>query len=166
MSMINVIKNKEFQRGFTLVEVIIFIVVAGIALVGILLVSQISVKSSADPMVHKQAMALADSILEEVLQKEYCDPDSANLTVTPHACAARTAADQEATRDTLDDVDDFNGKDKTLFTDWPTSLAAYNVAITVTPTTLGTNTIPVKQISVQITGGGETFTATGYRANY
>lgn len=160
------IKKQRFERGFTLVEVIIFIVVVGIALVGILLVSQISTKSSADPMLHKQAMALADAILEEILQKEYCDPTSADLLAKPHTCATRTAADQETTRDELDDVDDFNGKDKTLFTDWPISLASYSVAITVTPTTLGSNAIPVKQITVSVTGSGQTLTAMGYRANY
>lgn len=154
------------QRGFTLVEVIIFIVVVGIGLAGILLVSQISVKSSADPMVRKQAMALADSILEEILQKEYCDPNSADLIATPHTCAARTAADQEALRDNYDDVDDFNGKDKTIFTDWPSALSTYTVAITVTPTTLGTNTMPVKQVNVSVSGGGNTITVIGYRGNF
>ncbi len=154
------------ERGFTLVEVIIFIVVVSAALAGILLVSQVSTKSSADPILHKQAAALADAILEEILQKEYCDPNSATLTATPHVCATRTAADQEANRDEFDDVDDFNGKDKTLFTDWPAFLSDYSVAIVIVPTTLGSNALPAKQITVRITGGGETITAIGYRSNY
>ena len=58
--------NSPLQRGFTLIEVIIFIVVVGAGLAGILAVSTNSVKASADPMVRKQAMALADSILEEI----------------------------------------------------------------------------------------------------
>ena len=88
--------NKLRHRGFTLIELIIFIVVVGGGLAGILTVSNNVVKSSADPMVRKQSMALADSILEEILQKEYSDPDGVQ--------------GNETTRETMDDVDDYNGK--------------------------------------------------------
>ena len=47
------------HRGFTLVELLIFIVVVGAGLAGILSVMDTSVKSSADPMVRKQAIAIA-----------------------------------------------------------------------------------------------------------
>ena len=59
------------QRGFTLIELIIFIVIVGVAMAGILSVFNTSVKSSADPMVRKQTIAIAESLLEEILQKEY-----------------------------------------------------------------------------------------------
>ena len=49
------------QRGFTLVELIIFIVVVGAGLAGILSVSNQVVRSSADPMLTKQSVALAES---------------------------------------------------------------------------------------------------------
>lgn len=138
------------QRGFTLIEVIIFIVVVGAGLAGILAVSTTSVKSSADPMVRKQAMALADSILEEILQKEYVDPDGVS---------------GETTRATMDDVDDYNGKTKALFTDWPTSLSTYTVAIVVdAPANI--SGIPHKRVNVTVSGGGHDIAMTGYRSNY
>jgi MSHA pilin protein MshD len=137
------------QHGFTLIEVIIFIVVVGAGLAGILSVSTNVVKSSADPMVRKQAMALADSILEETLQKAYQDPDGAS---------------GETTRATMDDVDDYNGKDQTLFVDWPSTLSTYTVAIAVAPTTLGA--IAAKKVTVTVTGGSNQVVITGYRTNY
>ncbi len=144
--------NSRQHRGFTLIEVIIFIVVVGAGLAGILAVSTNVAKSNADPMVRKQAMALADSILEEILQKEYADPDGVS---------------GETTRDTMDDVDDYNGKDKTLFSDWPSTLGTYAVAIVVTPTTLGSAPgIAAKQVTVTVTGGSNVVALTGYRANY
>lgn len=143
--------SKRQHQGFTLIEVIIFIVVVGAGLAGILAVSNNAVKSSADPMVRKQAMALADSILEEILQKEYQDPDGLPNVV-------------ESGRDTYDDVDDYNGKTQAIFADWPASLGTYTVAIVVTPTTLGT--IPVKQVTVTVTGGSNVVAMTGYRSNY
>jgi MSHA pilin protein MshD len=138
------------QRGFTLIELIIFIVVVGVGLAGILSVMNTVVKSSADPMVRKQAIALADSVMEEVLQKAYSDPDGVQ--------------GNESTRDTMDDVDDFNGKTQTLFA-LPASLSGYAIAITVAAdnATLG---IAAKKVTVTVSRGSESVTLTGYRCNY
>lgn len=142
--------NSSLQRGFTLIEVIIFIVVVGAGLAGILAVSTNAVGASADPMVRKQAMALADSILEEILQKEYTDPDGVS---------------GETTRATMDDVDDYNGKTKALFADWPAALSTYTVAIVVeAPANI--SGIPHKRITVTVTGGAHEIAMTGYRSNY
>ena len=149
MSMISKSNSKRRERGFTLIEVIIFIVVVGVGLAGILVVSTNAVKSSADPMVRKQAMALADSILEEILQKEFVDPDGTS---------------GETTRATMDDVSDFNGKTKTLFSDWPATLGSYDVAIAVTPTTLAS--VSALKVVVTVTGGNNTIAMTGYRTQY
>ena len=148
MSITNSGKDKQ-QRGFTLIEVIIFIVVVSFGLAGILVVSTNAVKSSADPMVRKQAMALVGSILEEILQKEYADPDGAG---------------GETTRATMDDVSDFNGKTKTLFSDWPANLGGYDVAIAVTPTSLAS--VPALKVVVTVTGGGNAIAMTGYRSQH
>lgn len=140
------------QNGFTLIELIIFIVVVSAGLAGILSVSTIVVKSSADPMVRKQAIALAESILEEILQKEYADPDGTS---------------GETTRATMDDVDDYAGKDKTLFTDWPTNLSSYSVAITVdAPANIPGTTVTAKKVTVAVANGSNVISLTGYRANY
>jgi MSHA pilin protein MshD len=159
--------TKPRQRGFTLIELIIFIVVVSAGLAGILSVMNTVVKSSADPMVRKQAMVLAESILEEIMLKEYCDPNTATLAppAYPVCPVGRVLADQESLRAEYDDVDDYNGKTQTVFLDWPSNLPTYSVLITVgTPTPL--NGVDMKQVTVAITGGGNTISLTGYRANY
>ena len=140
------------QRGFTLIELIIFIVVVAAGLAGILSVMNSVVKSSADPMVRKQAMALADSILEEILLKNYEDPDSSIST-------------GETTRSTMDDVGDYHGKSNALFTDLPVELASYLVGIAVVDdaTTLG---MAAKRVTVTVSRGSESISLTGYRTNY
>lgn len=150
------------QCGFTLIEVIIFIVVVAAGLAGILTVSNTVVKSSADPMVRKQALALADSILEEVLQKEYADPDGVQGS--------------ETTRDTMDDVDDYDSKTQTLFNSssnggvggWPASLDSYQVAIVVSAdtTVVGTVALPAKRVAVTVSRGSDSANLVGYRGNY
>lgn len=143
--------NSRSQKGFTLIELIIFIVVVSAGLAGILAVSTNVVKSSADPMVRKQAMAMADSILEEILQKEYEDPDGLPNVV-------------ESGRDTYDDVDDYDGKTKAVFTDWPAALSSYTVAISVTTTTL--SGVDAKKVAVTVSGGTNSIALTGYRTKY
>ena len=144
--------TKPQQRGFTLIELIIFIVVVAVGLVGILKVMDVTVKSSAEPMVRKQAMALADSILEEILLKAYQDPDPLVST-------------GETTRSAMDDVDDYHGKTNALFVDLPAQLASYVIGIAVTDGT-ATLGIAAKKVTVTVIHGAEVITMTGYRTNY
>lgn len=75
------------QRGLTLVELIVFIIIVSIALTGILSVLNFSVMHSADPMVRKQAIAIAEALMEEVTLHPftYCEPTDANLaTAAPY----------------------------------------------------------------------------------
>lgn len=142
--------NKAPQRGFTLIELIIFIVIVGVGLAGILLVMNTVVKSSADPMVQKQALALADGIVEEILLKAYAhDPNAAAGT----------------NRASYDNVDDYNGLTQSSFNDWPPELSAYTVAITVAAP-LSVSGVTMKKISVTVGRQGETVKMTGYRASY
>ena len=66
--------TRSRQHGFTLIELIIFIVVVSAGLAGILSVMNTVVKSSADPMVRKQTIAIAESLLEEILLKDFAKP--------------------------------------------------------------------------------------------
>lgn len=75
------------QRGTTLIELIVFIVVVSVGLAGVLTVFNVVVKASADPLVTKQALAVADSLLEEVLLKDFCDPTLA-IAVTATTTSA------------------------------------------------------------------------------
>ena len=139
--------NKRHARGFTLIELIFFIVVVSVALAGILKVMDVTVKSSADPMVRKQAVALAESILQEILQKAYTDVNTG-----------------ETTRATFDDVGDYNGLSNAAFTDLPPALSGYIIGIVVSTTTLGA--LPAKKVAVTVSHGSDAITLTGYRANY
>ena len=96
--------NRPRQTGFTLIELIIFIVVVGVGVAGILSVYTTSIKSSADPLVRKQAVAIAESLLEEILLKDATDPNGGTNGRT--TCQSGGAA---STRPTWDDVCDYNG---------------------------------------------------------
>lgn len=120
------------QRGLTLLELLIFIVVVGIALAGVLTVLNIAVKSSADPLVRKQMLAIAEALLEEVQLQTFtwCDPDDPNAataTSTLGCTASPNGAVEIIGKETingvpeargslatpLDNVSDYNGENVT-----------------------------------------------------
>src|SRR3989338_1263551 len=122
------------QRGISLVELIMFIVIVGVALAGILLVMDTTTKSSADPLIRKQALAIAESLLEEVelMPFTYCDPDDPaaglitttsaaqctggavgandeNTAIGPEGAASVGGAEGRYAAPRFDNVSDYNG---------------------------------------------------------
>lgn len=85
---------RRSQQGMTLVELVIAIVIVAIAASAVLGVLSSSVGRSADAMIVSQAVAIAESYLEEITLKPFVDPDG---------------IDGEAARINFDDVDDYDG---------------------------------------------------------
>jgi len=69
------------QRGITLIELIVFIVIVGVAMTGIIASINFNVQHSADPVVKKQALAIAEALLEEIELMPFtiCDSDDPNV---------------------------------------------------------------------------------------
>ena len=84
------------QRGVTLIELVVSIVIIGIAVSAVLGVFTMTTQRSVDAMVRQQAVAVAEAYLEEILLKPFADPDGAN---------------GETRRTDFDDIEDYNGLD-------------------------------------------------------
>lgn len=145
------------QRGFTLPEVIIAIVVLGVGLAGVLLALRTAVQGSGDPVVHRQMQAIAQELLEEIQLK-------------PYAPAANAAA-AGCARDTFNDVSDYQGYASTGIcavdgTVIP-ALAGYSLNIAVAGGTLG-GVAAAKRIVITVTqpAGGHTLQLVGWRTDY
>lgn len=77
--------------GLSLLEVVVFIVVLSVGFAGMLILYNQVTRASVDPLVRKQALAIAQSLLEEIELRPYtyCDPDDANVyTATSAAVGA------------------------------------------------------------------------------
>jgi MSHA pilin protein MshD len=174
---------ERHQRGLTLVELIVFIVIVGVALAGVLTVLNHTTRHSADPMIRKQALAIAEAILEEVMLQPFtwCDPDDPQAaTATSNAvgatgCSAAgmvegIGAEGGETRGSAatpwDNVSDYNG----LVT--ATNIAgggAAPYAATVTVAQQALNGIAADAallITVTVAAPGETIQVQGYRTRH
>lgn len=184
------------QRGLTLIELIFFIVIVGVALAGVLTVLNITTGSSADPMLRKQMLTIAEAVLEEARLQPYtwCDPDDTNAATATSAAsctdgaagannqattapgtaatAPGTTAEERGHATTpFDNVADYN---LAVIT---TSLAGvpfpvgYTAAVAVNPEALGAGAGQIAaadslRIRVTVTRGGDTLVLEGYRTRY
>jgi MSHA pilin protein MshD len=169
-----------------------FIVVIGAGLAGIIGIWQTTAQGSADPLIQKQALAIAEAYLEEALAMPftYCDPNDANaatatsavLGIVPTLCATTLesigpeAGETRGSATTpFDNVNDYNG-----LAGVPASieglaiagLGAYQVSVAVVGEGLVATTATVaaaasQRVTVTVTGPANiTVRLDGYRTRY
>jgi len=157
-------------RGFSLIEVIVFIMIVSTALAGVLSVMNLTTQRSADPLIRKQAIAVAESLLEEISLHDFNDP-----------VGGFSGASTQANRQSFDDIGDYNGF--TLPSGiYPvddnvtpiSGLTGYSAAVTVASADLGpTGSVitaasnQARLITVTVTGpDGVSVVIAGYRTAY
>jgi MSHA pilin protein MshD len=147
------------SRGVSLVELLVFMVLVGVAMAGLFAAFNTMTAASADPEVRKQMVAIAESLMEEV-------------QLRPFACSGSCAGSRP-----FDSVSAYNGLSMTGIADITNvpvaGLGAYNASITVTPSALGSgaNTVAAAasllvRIDVSHPGSGASLTLEGYRTHY
>ncbi|AAZ96709.1 hypothetical protein Tbd_0756 [Thiobacillus denitrificans ATCC 25259] len=172
-------------RGVSLIELLVFIVVVGIAVTGVLALYGLNVRTSGDPMVRKQALAIAESLLEEVLAKPftYCDPDDANVETAADASGCATTPEGPGPEDAsetrhanltpFDNVNDYDGFAMTGIVDLAgnsvAGLDAYSARVAVQPAG-AFHGIPAGEtllVTVTVSGpGNQTVSLSGYRTRH
>ncbi len=171
-------------RGFSLVELLIFIVVVSAALAGVLRIFNEATARSADPAERRQALAIAESLLEEVslMPFTFCDSEDANVetAASPAGCAgAADAAGPEAgetwfASPPFDHVNDYHGYAMSGIVDITNTavagLAGYSASVNVAAAALGSITAAsgdAVRITVTVTGpGGTRIALDGYRSRH
>lgn len=184
---------RRWGRGFTLIELIVFIVIVSVGLAGILSVLNITARHSADPMIRKNLLTIAEALLEEVTSRPFtwCDPDDSDNASTASSAADCTAGRAEGmgpeaamaasgsmpavaaeTRGTFDNVNDYyvlGGLALATVTDvtGTHSYVGYGATINVTSEALnGIAAADSLRVTVTVTGGGDSLTVEGYRTRH
>ncbi len=143
-------------HGFTLVEMIVAIVIISVGVAGVLSAFNTGAAASADPVVRKQLLSIAEEMMEEILLKPY---DVAANTA-PSGC------ERSAFNDTLD----YNGYATTgqicnLDGVAVASLTGYSVSVAVVAGTLQ-GVSDARQITVTASRGRESIVLVGWRTDY
>lgn len=148
--------SNKWTTGFTLVEMVIAIMIIGVGLAGVLTAFNTNVKSSADPMIRKQMLSIAEEMMDEVMLKSF-----ATGTGTITGCN-RLAAD---------DISDYGSYNQSICDIDGTAvvdLAGYMVAVAQAAASLtnGTEAVAATKITVTVTRGAETLSLVSWRTNY
>ena len=149
-----VLNNAEKQTGVTLIELIVSIVIISTALAGILGLVNLTVLHSADPLVQHQAIAIAESYLEEITALPVVDPNGTNTGET---------------RANFDNIDDYDGLNDVGARDQNNNiiinLGNYTVDVNIADQVI--SGITMKAITVSVSRASvATINITGYRATY
>lgn len=178
------------QSGLTLIELVMFIVIVSAGLAGILSILNLTMRHSADPLPRKQALAIAEALLEEVRLSHFtfCDPSDAQAEEADSTgdCTTAEAVGPEAGNvRPFDNVNDYVtafGAAQAAFnsggvladvTGAALPVPGYTATLTITPEALngissGSSpaTMEVLRISVTVNYGSESITLDGYRTRY
>lgn len=146
----------------SLIELVVAIVVVAICLTGAFALVDTTARRSADPMLERQATAIAEAYLEEILQQAYRDPDDGSICPTA-----------EASRTLFDNVCDYSGLSDSGARDQQgeavSGLEAYRIAVTIaTNANLGSlsGQATVLRIDVTVTDPlGRPVRLSAYRTN-
>lgn len=171
------------QAGLTMVELIMFIVIVGTAVVGVLSVISMNTRGSADPIRRKQAMAIAESLADEIRAARFswCDiADDVNYQTATSAagCKVPEAVGREATDTTrpYHNVNDYVQAYGTpqayamdvIGTPFP---AGYAATVTITQAALGpaASAVPADaslRVLVTVTYGNDSVVLETWRTRY
>lgn len=165
------------EGGLSLIELLLAIVIIGIGVAGILSVLDLNARYSADPFPRKQALAIAESLIEEIMAKAFtdCDPDffdAGTATCTLAEVSGPEAGETRSGPTPFDNVNDYHGFSMTGITDITgaavAQLSVYNASVSVVPMGLGSIAAgEALRITVAITGPNNTFiTLDGFRTKH
>ena len=152
--------SNRFRRnaGVTLVELIVALVIMGVALAGMVAVYTATTRSSVDPVIVQQMQAIADNMMEEILMKPFTPLDP--------------AAPAGGARINFDCVMDYNGYATTGIQDVEGNaipgLQRYSVAVVVKPIALTGVAANADSLRVVVTvsmAGADPVVLTGWRTN-
>ncbi|MDR1662704.1 MAG: prepilin-type N-terminal cleavage/methylation domain-containing protein [Azoarcus sp.] len=151
------------QSGFTLPELIMTIVIISVGLAGVLSAFRAVVKGSADPLVHKQMLAIAEEMMEELSLKPWVSPSG-------HTGGAVGCPDRAG----LDNLDYYDGYECAGIRPVDGGaviplLVGYKIKVAVSKPVSDWNGIPaseVRRLEVRVTNGGESIQLLTWRANW
>lgn len=117
------------SAGVTLVELIVALVIIGVALAGMIAVYTATTRSSTDPVIVQQMEAIADNMMEEILMKPFARQPGMPVPAASDRANYSVVSDYDGYGKSLDGIRDVEGNQIP-------GLERYNVAVSVKPAAL------------------------------
>ncbi|MGH1486117.1 MAG: type IV pilus modification PilV family protein [Cellvibrionaceae bacterium] len=158
--------KKDATKGFTLIELIVFIVVIAMTTVVLGKIYQHSLTSLNTPLIKHQLSLMAQSKIEAISARKFDENTPADGTacdlLVPCAGIGLEAGESLSNTTTLDDIDDFHG-----YNDSPRPGFSRRVDVVYAGTDFGLSLQAAKQIRVSVSANtGENITLSVYRVNH
>lgn len=159
------------QRGATLVELVMTIVIISVAIAGVVGAFALISGRSADPLNQTRAVELAQLYMDEIISKKYDDATPQGGT-PKYTGACNIGPEGGETRDTFDDVDDYHNTSDSPPESAEAVLNGYSgftveVAVACAGDEVGLPESEAKRIDLAITApGDQSFLFSAYRANF
>ncbi len=182
--------NRKDRKGFTLVEIILFIVVFSVGVVGIMSVFYNTLGKTGNPLVRDRAIQVAQAAMENIFNKKWdentpnggCKEEDYALSCN-YSNSSIGADSGETGINDYDDVDDYvsTGSSYKKYRVWQSEdlglSEGFNVKVTVSYANVDStgkiseNTASktnYKMITVEVSGNGlgETYTLKAVKANF
>lgn len=160
------------QRGTTLVEVVIFILIVSVAVTAVVNALAVAVRASSDPLITRQTLAIGESLLQEIDALPYRQKDPYNPTGPDDAIGPETGETRSGSPLPFDNPNDYSGYTETgIVAPDGTSvsgLGSYAVSATASQQSMGN--VPASDgllVIVTTTGpDGQAISLTTFRARY
>ncbi len=163
------------QRGLTMIELIIFIVIVSVAVVGVLQVIALNTARSADPIRQKQALAIAEGLMNEIRSAgmalcDITDPNYGAIPAVPCTVTDNVGPEAGNTARPFDNVNDYvtvYGTPRAYAADAAGNAfpAGYTATVTISQSNPfnGVAAGATSLISIAVTYGGSSTVLASYR---
>lgn len=159
------------NRGFTLVELIAFLVVIGVSMTAIGSIFFYATERSQTPLINSRMLTMAQSQLDEISSRKFDEntptggiPACGTTIDNAVACAGLGLDEDEVltVSSTLDDIDDFH-----LYQDEPDNGFTRRVEVFMAGEDFGVGNTQAKRITVTVTSPqGTSMSLSTYRFNF
>lgn len=144
--------NITRSNGLTLIELIVSILIMSVGLLGIMSVFSLTAGKNVNPLIQKQALAIAQSYMNEILSQAYSG-------------GVATGRSNYTNIDNYNGLTDYGAKNQDGVS--IIGLSRYTVSVAVSAPQTLTGGVEAKSITVKVLGPGAIeVTLVGYRTNY
>lgn len=151
----------KHQRGVTLIETIVFIIVVSVGLGALLMVFNQSVVNSVDPIIRVKALEKGQALMDEILARKFAENSPTGGIPACDSAAGEPCAAISSDAE-FDDVGDYHGYSDNSDARFPVS-----VTVQAAGTELGITNARARRITLNVgMPDGNSLTLSAYKVNF